>query len=489
MISPAPHCAAAALTALTLAMTGLMATSGTTRAETVPCIECVQVRVGPPVTIRGPFPDELDAPFTALRLADGSFRGFSANGSTYAIDGASLWDMGGPRREVLAAGAPGSLNECGSWLTGVQRLGGEVLGLVHQESICNYGPFGQTHKSMAIASSADNGLTWTDPELIITGRDAPRPGSTTGEGDCTMVDGQDGYLYAYCLRNSDWQTIVARAAADDPTHWWKYHDGAWNEPGLGGRATAIGYLGPSAGYLQDWGWVATITADPWFAGLRLSLSADKTSFVDLATPLLPIDGSDWERPADTDLIAYATILDPDTGSNTVSGAFLLNYVHVPAGMGFESRYLVQHQVSLAVGDRPVPVQTAMALTRWVHPDGLDYVTSTAPMTGDRLAYRPDAVVAYLMTAAPEGAASIKLAECSNDRGGRVDQMLAEDGGCAAAGYERTRTAGWLYAAVQPGTVPVYRCQAATARTQFASAAADCEGLGTGAVLLGYGLAP
>ena len=36
--------------------------------------------------------------------------------------------------------------------------------------------------------------------------------SPGGAGDCTIVDGEDGYFYAYCLRARDWRTIVARAA-------------------------------------------------------------------------------------------------------------------------------------------------------------------------------------------------------------------------------------------------------------------------------------
>lgn len=458
-------------------------------AEGVPCLDCMRVRVGPPVVVRGPFPDELDAPFSALQLPDGSFRGFSANGSTYAIDGSTLWDMGGPRREVLQAGEPGSANECGRWLTSLTRSGDKLLGLVHQERICDYGPGGQTDKTMAIASSADNGLTWTDLGNIITGRDSPRRGTISGEGDCTMVDGHDGYLYAYCLRNSDWQTIVARAAASAPTAWYKYQDGDWSEPGLGGEATAIGFLGPSAGYLQEFDAVAILTADPWFGGVRLSLSRDKVTFADLDEPLLSIDGSDWERPAATDLIAYESILDPDSGSNNVGGRFLLSYIYVPPGKGFESRYLVHHEVTLAMEDAPLVVQTGMALSRWVAPDRDLYVTSTGPMTGDRLDYRHDAVLAHMLTHAPEGIESVKLEECASNWPGHLDQVLAVDGRCGAEGYTRERTAGWLYADEQPGTVPVYRCYNGQAVTHFASTAPDCEALGEPEFLLGYGLAP
>lgn len=475
---------------VTMALLGSLATAGPGRADSELCVDCVRVRVGPPVVARGPFPDELDASFSALKLADGSFRGFSANGSTYAIEGSSLWDMGGQRREVLQAGEPGSVNECGRWLTSLTRSGDEVIGFVHQESICDYGPQGQTDKTMAIAISGDNGLTWTELGTVISGRDSPQPGTTSGEGDCSMVDGRDGYLYAYCLRNSDWQTIVARAPVSDPTDWRKYYEGAWSEPGLGGKASAIGFIGTGAGYLQEQGWVAAVATDPWFGGLRLSLSQDKVTFVDLDEPLLTIDGSDWDRPAETDLIAYGTILNPDNGSSAVDGRFLLSYIYVPPGKGFESRYLVHHELSLSVEEKAVAVQAGMALTRWSDPERKVYATSTGPMTGHRLAYRPDTTVAYMLTRAPEGIASIKLEECSSEIPGHQDQLLAEDGSCEAAeGYVRERTAGWLYAAEQPGAVPVYRCYAEKLQTHFASSAPDCERLGNMEFLLGYGLAP
>lgn len=471
-----------------LASLGTVAAADTGTADSDFCVDCVRVRVGPPIVVRGPYPDELDAPFAALKLADGTFRGFSANGSTYAIDGPSLMKMDGPRREVLESGAPGSINDCGRWLTSVTRVGDEVLGFVHQEHACDYNA-GRTDKSMAIARSSDDGLTWTDLGTVITGTEAPQPGQINGEGDCTMVDGLDGYLYGYCLRNTDWQTIAARAPVDDPTAWHKYHDSAWREPGLGGQATAIGFTGTGVGYLKPHGWIAAITTDRWFGGVRLSLSEDKVSFVDLKDPLLPIDGADWERPADTDLSVYGNILNPDDGSSAVGPDFLLSYIYVPAGKSFSNRYLVQHEVSLSVTDQPLPVQAGLALSRWVDPERDIYITSAGPLTGNRQSYRHDTIVAYLLTRAPEATASVKIEECSSDWAGHLDHMLAEDGGCAAIRYTRERTAGWLYATAQPDSVPVYRCSNAAAQTHFASNAADCEGLGTMDFVLGYGLTP
>jgi hypothetical protein len=182
-------------------------------------------------------------------------------------------------------------------------------------------------------------------------------------------------------------------------------------------------------------------------------------------------------------------VNPDNGSNVVNSSFLLSYVFVPRGKGFESRYLVFRDVSLVLGETPVPLQVGMALTRWVEPERNIYVTSAGPLTSERADYHNDAIVAYALTRAPEGVASLKLAECSSDWPGHLDQLLAEDGTCGAVGYVQERTAGWLLAEQQPGTVPVHRCVNEAAQTHFASNAANCEGLGKPEFVLGYGLAP
>jgi hypothetical protein len=474
--------AALSVATLLLALGGGSATGQ----DAIPCIDCISVRVGPPQVVRGPFPDELDAAFSVVQLEDGRFRGFTANGVTFAVDSDSLWSFGGERNAVLQPGEPGSINECGRWLTSVVPADGALYGFVHQESICDYGPGGQTDKSMAIARSDDQGLTWVDLGTVITGSDAPAPGTTSGEGDCSMLDGGDGYLYAYCLRNTDWQTIAARAPVSQPTEWTKYFDGRWDEPGLDGEATAVGFVGTGAGYLADRDVMATVTTDPWFEGLRLSFAADKVTFVDLDEPLIPVDGSDWNRPAPTDLIAYGALLDPDEGSNRIGDTFILSYVYVPAGQGFESRYLVHHEVKLEPSATPVDQQVGLALTRWVAPDNATYASTTAPLTGAWAEYRQDHVVAYMLTKAPDGLASFRFAEC--DPTGPSAPMIADEASCGPQSEETKRTAGWLFAEQQPDTVPVYRCRSG-AGSPFVSSSEDCEALGSKEFLLGYGWAP
>ena len=453
-------------------------------AEEAICIECISVRVGPPKVVRGPFPDELDATFSAIRLKDGSYRGFTANGATYAVDGSSISDMDGPRRAVLDVGPPGSINDCGSWLTSTVRTGDTLVGFVHHERACDYDA-GRTDKSMAIATSSDDGMTWTELGTVITGTDQPLPDRITGEGDCSLVDGHDGFLYAYCLRNTDWQTIVARAPMPLPTDWRKYHQGEWTEPGLGGAATDVGFIGTGAGYLEAHDWVAAVATDPWFGGLRLSLSKDKIGFVDLDEPLVPIDGAEWDRPAPSDLSAYASILNPETGGSNVGDRFVLSYVFVPAGKGFESRYLVHRDVTLVVEEVPPRAQAGIALARWREPKTGRYVSTSAPLTGAESHYQFDTTVAYVLTHAPDDAASVKLVECAGHSAG---ELIAAEGACAARGLTGGRTIGWLLKDQQAGFAPIYLCRVEEPVSYMASADADCEGLGEMDLLLGYGLA-
>lgn len=448
------------------------------------CIDCISIRFDVPKIVRGPFPDELDNAFTAIRLRIGTFRAFSANGSTYAIDGEDVFDVRGDRREVLAPGPKGSDSECGRWLNAVLPGDGFLYGLVHQESRCNY-TAGETHKTVAIATSTDQGATWTDRGDIIRGPDAPKPHAITGEGDCTMTDAQDGFFYAYCLRNSDSRTIAARApsAGPLPGQWRKYAGGRWDTQALGGTADSLGFLGVASAYFPDFGRVALAAVDPWFGGVRLSFSADKAHFTDLGEPLVPIDGADWNRPAPTDLIAYASFVDPLRGTNTLKADFLLAFVYVPAGKGFTDRYLVFQPAHLELNPAPVAPQVGITLGRYQGIiDRSSFRTATGPLFDDEARFALDRRLGYLMTRPPEGKPSLKLEECVDGKRYRLEV----DGTCARAGARRLRTAGWIYESDQPGTVPLYACRRADGGDVVANNP-ECDDLGTVVSRLGYAL--
>src|SRR6202034_4715025 len=76
----------------------------------------LRIRVGVPLVARGPAPNIADAAFTAIQLPNGKFRGFTAAGTTWAIDGSHPYDMGGADVAVLKAGPPNSADSCGQWL-------------------------------------------------------------------------------------------------------------------------------------------------------------------------------------------------------------------------------------------------------------------------------------------------------------------------------------------------------------------------------------
>lgn len=448
------------------------------------CLDCLSIRLDPPKIVRGPFPDELDNAFTAIRLRIGTFRAFSANGATYAIDGEDVFDVRGDRREVLAPGPKGSDSECGRWLNGVLPVDRILYGLVHQESRCNYAA-GETHKTMAIATSADQGATWSDLGDIIKGPDAPKPHAITGEGDCTMTDAQDGFVYAYCLRNSDSRTIVARAPGANPApgQWRKYAGGVWETNALGGTADALGFFGVASAWFPDLARVALAAVDPWFGGVRLSFSADKAHFTDLREPLVPIDGADWNRPAPTDLIAYASFIDPLRGGNTLKADFLLAFIYVPAGKDFADRYLVFQPAHLKQNPAPGGPQVGITLGRYQGIiDRSAFRGATGPLFDDDARFALDRRLGFLMTRPPDGRPSLKLEECVDGKRYRLEV----DGTCAKAGARRLRTAGWIYESEQPGTVPVYACRRADGGDVVANTP-ECDGLGTVVSRLGFAL--
>lgn len=450
----------------------------------------LSVRVGRPLVVRGPLNDELDNPFNEIKLASGLYRGFSASGSSYKLDGVNPWAMGGARTLVLAPGAAGSYAECGRWINDTEKAGGIVHGFIHTEMACNYSNNFQTHKSFAFATSSNEGLSWSMAGQILTGRDVPTPGRITGEGDCTVVNGQDGYYYAYCLRASDWSTIVARApvANPGPGQWLKYYAGAWSQPGLGGNAHAFGFLGVGAALWTNRNAVWLLGVDQWAGGLKASVSCDKVNFTTLAEPLVPLDGNDWNRPAPSELVAYPSLMSYTDANNQVGDSFLLAHTYIQPNEDFGNRYLVFRDVWVGVAASPVVPQVGIALSRWYNAAAKDRWTTTAPVPGNYAGYAHEGVLGYLMVKPHPTLATNKLEDCSSTWTGHPEHMLTNDGTCAGSGYTRLRTAGWVYAAPQAGTVPLYRCWNPIEQYHFASTRSDCEGLGNVEWLLGYALA-
>jgi hypothetical protein len=475
------------LVAAALAALGIASDAGS-QPSPDPCPTCVSIRVGRPLVARGPSGpkgDEADVVLSVIKLRDGRFRAFSGNTIVYAIDGDTPWAIGGPARPVLGPGPKGSTSECGNWFSSVVPDGDKLVALVHNEQACNYRD-NQTHKSMSVGISTDQGLSWNILGPILSGIEEPQKGKGSGEGDCTAVNGGDGYLYAYCLRVADWRTFVARAPLSDPApgRWFKWDGTGWNVPGLRGHATPLaGPVGNSVAYWE--------TGKRFFllatrGSIWLSIGEDPLRFSTLAEPLLLYDSDSWQRPGPTDLYGYPSLMG-EAGTNRLSDHFFLTYMYLPPGTDFTQRYIVMQDVWITRTSAPVAPQVGVALSRWKKPDGALW-TTTGPAieNGDRMAYSYDRQLGFLMTA-PPSVPSVKLAECVGPSSGQPDYVLAEDGACSREGFRRLRSAGFVYRQERPGTVPLYRCIDPKG-FHFGSTDKACENRGSNQRLLGFMLA-
>lgn len=122
-------------------------------------------------------------------------------------------------------------------------------------------------REIHFATSTDKGLSWKYEGPIITRDDPtqPRPKGSDysglywngGNGDFSVcVDAREGYVYVYstnylwpktglklpCSGDVLFRHQVARCAMSDkmaPGKWHKFYNGAWDEPGLGGKASYV----------------------------------------------------------------------------------------------------------------------------------------------------------------------------------------------------------------------------------------------------------
>ncbi|GAA1700653.1 hypothetical protein GCM10009745_54480 [Kribbella yunnanensis] len=137
---------------------------------------------------------------------------------------------------------------------------GDWYGLVHNEFTPQ--PFGDGlhYDAIDYAVSADQGKTWTIKSHVITSPYSTKRNDTTafpnqtysyGDGDQRLfVDTASGYFYVYygsriVDKGGSWKNFrqhVARAkmsAKMAPSSWQKWYDGAWSQPGVGGRESNL----------------------------------------------------------------------------------------------------------------------------------------------------------------------------------------------------------------------------------------------------------
>jgi hypothetical protein len=149
-------------------------------------------------------------------------------------------------------------------------------------------------------------------------------------------------------------------------------------------------------------------------------------------------------------------------------------------------------IEVSMSKTPISPQVGVLLARWYNAALHDHWSTTAaapPAAGN--AYRLEATLGYLMTAAVASKPMVELEDCVSQWPGHPDHLLDAKGVCEADPYhfQRLRTAGWVYRDPQERTVPLYRCYSAQERSHFASNEKGCEDAGRMERLLGYALSP
>ncbi|MFK4084649.1 RICIN domain-containing protein [Kribbella sp. NPDC020789] len=137
---------------------------------------------------------------------------------------------------------------------------GDWYGLVHNEFTPQ--PFGDGlhYDAIDYALSTDQGRTWTIKSHVITSPYSTKRGDTAafpnqtysyGDGDQRLfVDTASGYFYVYygsriVDKSGSWKNFrqhVARSkmsAKMAPGSWQKWYDGAWSQPGVGGKESNL----------------------------------------------------------------------------------------------------------------------------------------------------------------------------------------------------------------------------------------------------------
>ncbi len=136
-------------------------------------------------------------------------------------------------------------NNGGSWLNSVFRQSDtDLIGFYHAED--HWYPGNKDYiawKSTGLATSADNGKSWTDLGQIITSS-TPKPASPEwgGSGDCCVIWHETDQRWICYFQNHNIRMAISGDPEGKPGTWYKYYQGSFSENGLGGQSTPLAGL-------------------------------------------------------------------------------------------------------------------------------------------------------------------------------------------------------------------------------------------------------
>jgi len=517
--------------------------------------------------IRTPETYDTDNYFNSYQLGTNSFRGFTANGCvnadhpssvytencTHAIDGTAVWDVTAPVPDAsqhdskyhddvlygeLNGTAQASWAICGQWLNSTISYNGVLYGLSHGENPSqtdlktkNCGNSPTHHKTMSLFTSANSGLNWNNPVLIIDSTDnVSGTSGESGEGDCNAIAGAT-YAYMFCRHPSNTAsdpsrydtTGLARAPLSGMSSFTKYDNGWGTQPGVNGIDSDIpGYLndgsdtlsyklGTSATYWKDKSWVMLLdVSDSSFNGIKLSftgmsnLATNAVQFTILPFPLMQDEGYYFTSNPAHNAYLYPSAINLVDGTRsfdlTQKAQFELAYGFVPHYNTLEQRILAMRSVTVTTSSAALDPQVLVAITTRYDSTFNQRYSSTQPvaygLNADHsepvgsfadIEVDPVGYLAQFVTSNPtsQGQTLTKLVECTSATpwpDGHPDHMITSTQCDNTTQWIEDTTAGYSYPSkpASGNSVQIYRCSSTANQTHWVSTSSACEVNGSSA---------
>jgi hypothetical protein len=203
--------------------------------------------LGPEAVIPYPSPGPYQFPDAAFAVlpdvaTGGGVTMFWSDGITYRVHGAAPFpnDAPSPPTPVLGPGPNNTYDGNGNWLLAVARVSAAdpdaLVGFTHVENHvfnCS-GPYAEWN-SGAVVTSADGGASWVRAGLAVSDAQpcAPRFG---GAGYSSVLARGDEPGFRGWGGCNGYETADAAGA---PGTWRRYFEGAFSEPGVGGRQSCL----------------------------------------------------------------------------------------------------------------------------------------------------------------------------------------------------------------------------------------------------------
>lgn len=360
---------------------------------------------------------------------------------------------------------------------------------------------GQGVQSIAYYYSDDNGENWIQAdEALIESPFTSGRGFWSGVAQPILFT-EGNYLYLFYRENGntavradarDTGLTVARASIASrgrQGNWFKYYEGAFTEPGLGGRFTALfpGFQAPMGVGTNSL--FAAKGIPYWLLGegegydALLRFSNTLTSWSSTGgVPLFPrgVSSPSYGSPA-TALVHFPSLSFYETGSTQTRARFY--YMYKPYGRDMGARLLVERDLLIEEASQYVP--PAAPLIRYIRTDPRVETQATTELAYGRSggAYQEEKQLGFTFTEAPlGGAASRELVNCYDPA--EQDYYAVSGRSCDTPAHEAVESLGFVYQNQQPNTVGLYQCRDNTRNERFVSNSTSCEGQGAG-TLLGY----